>query len=94
MTIYQNSRYMNADIEFISLVEYGDANPVVFYEIPSIGQIDYFKYTWKSGDRLDLLAETFYKTPRKWWVIAEANPEIVDIATITAGTVIRIPHNV
>lgn len=32
-------------------------------------------YQVKEGDRLDLLAQQFYRTPRKWWLICDANPE-------------------
>lgn len=35
-----------------------------------------FVYQAKEGDRLDLLAYRFYRTPRKWWLIADANPEV------------------
>jgi phage tail protein X len=33
-----------------------------------------FVYQAKAGDRLDLLAYRFYRTPRKWWLICDANP--------------------
>lgn len=33
-----------------------------------------FTYRVKQGDRLDLLAFKFYRTPRKWWLICDANP--------------------
>lgn len=36
-----------------------------------------FVYQAKEGDRLDLLAFRFYRTPRKWWLIADANPEVL-----------------
>jgi len=29
----------------------------------------------KQGDRLDLLANRFYRDSRLWWLIAEANPD-------------------
>ena len=48
-----------------------------------------------SGDRLDLLANQFYKDIRLWWIIANANPEIVrrDSFAIKPGLEIRIPTN-
>lgn len=36
-----------------------------------------FVYQVKSGDRLDLLAQKFYRTPRKWWRICDANPGLL-----------------
>lgn len=36
-----------------------------------------FTYQVKAGDRLDLLAHRFYRTPRKWWLICDANPGLM-----------------
>lgn len=36
-----------------------------------------FLYQVKEGDRLDLLAFKFYRTPRKWWLICDANPDLM-----------------
>jgi len=36
-----------------------------------------FFYVVKEGDRLDLLAYRFYRTSRKWWLIADANPDLM-----------------
>lgn len=48
-----------------------------------------------SGDRLDLLANQFYKDTRLWWIIANANPEIVrrDSFNLKPGLEVRIPTN-
>lgn len=36
-----------------------------------------FLYQVKEGDRLDLLAFRFYRSPRKWHLICDANPEFM-----------------
>jgi len=36
-----------------------------------------FRYTLVAGDRLDHLAFKYYKQPRKWWRICDANPEFM-----------------
>lgn len=36
-----------------------------------------FVYQVKAGDRLDLLAQKFYRSPRKWWLICDANPDLL-----------------
>ena len=36
-----------------------------------------FLYQVKEGDRLDLLAYRFYRSARKWWLIADANPDLM-----------------
>lgn len=91
MTIYLGSRYETSLVDFISLSSSGDGFPVVFYEFSSLGQLTYSEYRWKAGDRLDQLAMTFYRDPEKWWIIAETNPEVLDIQNIPPGTVLRIP---
>ena len=48
-----------------------------------------------SGDRLDLLANQFYKDVDMWWIIATANPGVVkrDTFNLKPGLEIRIPAN-
>lgn len=36
-----------------------------------------FLYQVKAGDRLDLLAHKFYRSARKWWLICDANPDLL-----------------
>lgn len=53
-----------------------------------------FQYTVKAGDRLDLLAQQFYFSPRKWWLICDANPGLMypdDL--LTPGQILTIPPN-
>ena len=48
------------------------------------------------GDRLDLLANQFYKDTKLYWVIACANPNVVNMGSIfiPVGSHLRIPHNI
>ena len=44
------------------------------------------------GDRLDLLAYTYYKNPEHWWIISAANNNINKGSMfLTPGTQLRIP---
>ena len=45
----------------------------------------------RDGDRLDNLANDFYKDPRYWWIIAQANNLGKGTLTIPSGLQIRIP---
>lgn len=91
MTIYLGSRYENSLVDFVALNYRRDAYPIVFYQFSDLGLMTYSEYTWKTGDRLDSLAMSVYRDPERWWIIAEANPEVLDIQNIPAGTVLRIP---
>jgi hypothetical protein len=45
----------------------------------------------REGDRLDLLAQEFYKDPRHWWVLAEANLLGKGTLSVPGGVQLRIP---
>lgn len=57
-------------------------------------QVEYYTYTFKDGDRLDLLASLILGFPEFWHKILDINPEISDGFAIAPGTVIRIPTHV
>ncbi len=48
------------------------------------------------GDRFDSLAFQFYNDITLWWIIATANPNLVDFSSIfiPIGSQIRIPQNI
>jgi len=51
-------------------------------------------YQVKEGDRLDLLAYKFYRNPRKWWLIADANPDCMSPEALLApGRILNIPRD-
>lgn len=49
-------------------------------------------YLWRQSDRVDALAAGYYGSETSWWMIAEANPNILDWANVPPGTRIRIPR--
>lgn len=55
-------------------------------------QVNYFNYTFKDGDRLDLMAAILFGDPSMWYKIMDINPSINDPFSISPGTVIRIPY--
>ena len=66
----------------------------LYKEIPKTDS-DIYVIT-QMGDRLDLLSKQFYKDIRLWWVIANANRDIVrrDSYVLKPGLEIRIPANI
>ena len=48
------------------------------------------------GDRLDLIADQFYRNVDLWWIIATANPDVIrrDSFNLQPGIEIRIPSNI
>ncbi len=54
-------------------------------------QLSDFYIISRQGDRLDNLAHKFYKEPRHWWIIAQANNLGKGTMIIEPGLQIRIP---
>lgn len=53
-----------------------------------------FLYQVVEGDRIDLLSNRFYRTPRKWWLICDANPGLMSAdELLEPGRKIWIPRD-
>lgn len=51
-------------------------------------------YQVREGDRLDALAHKFFHDPRKWWLIADANPDaLTPEELLIPGRQLRIPKH-
>lgn len=59
---------------------------------PTDRAITFTYYQVEATDRIDMLAFRLYGTGQFWWVLADANPEILDWQNLTPGTILRIPN--
>ena len=84
-----NSRYKN-----IRTIQDNEGN--IYHEswiqqtVDKSSNDEYYIVTEQSENRLDIIANIYYNTPRYWWVIALAN-YIIDPFDIPIGTQLRIP---
>jgi|TARA_R100000541_G_scaffold27518_1_gene36815 hypothetical protein len=80
--------------EFVGTLGTEYYNSVQYPEVPT-NEGDIWVET-EFGDRLDLLANQFYQDVTLYWIIAIANPNVVNMGSlfITEGSQIRIPVNV
>lgn len=92
MAIYKGSRYEYSTVDYVTTTYGGSQNPIVFYIIDSPSVSTYYEHTYIEGERLDQIANTYYKNPLYWWIIPEFNPQLTDFTNIPGGTVIRIPN--
>jgi hypothetical protein len=92
MGIFQGSRYEYSVIDFVSVKENSDSNPIVFYAFEDLGSFNYTEHTYILGERLDTIAHLYYRRSDLWWIILDYNPEITDPQNIKPGTVLRIPR--
>jgi nucleoid-associated protein YgaU len=82
----------NKNIKIARNLEKGQyAKPLKYPFIP-LSTSDMIVIT-QEGDRLDILASTLYGDERYWWVIANANPDVInrDSYALKPGLEIRIP---
>lgn len=94
MAVSANSRYAGSVVAPVTDGA-GATRNTILPKVPADTAYRVSFYPWRAGDRMDLLAYRFYGDERLWWLIADANPEIVPYASslfsIAPGTMIRIP---
>jgi LysM repeat protein len=86
------SRYYDGPLTQTPHKYTGDYIISVFRSFPDSRTVNYITYTWKEGDSLSRLSETFGVGAKYWWEIMEINPQIADPFDISEGTLIRIPY--
>ena len=90
MTIYIGSRYATATVERATDSS-GTVNSFVVSGPNPYQLIVTSRYEVRDGDRLDRLAGRLYGREDLWWVISDANPDILLQDPIKPGTILRIP---
>jgi nucleoid-associated protein YgaU len=90
--VFKGSRYASTPV--FSLKTDNRTTPRVLGQRPVPPAPGAFTYTVMEGDRLDQLANRFYSDPRKYWLILDANPEVLNpFELLEPGRQIRIPRN-
>lgn len=51
----------------------------------------YFTYTVRQGDTLENIASRHLGNPRRYWEIADINPQVKFPTDLSVGTIIRLP---
>lgn len=89
--IGQDSRYTTASIVTANGPD-GQPRQEMRAAFPRPKLITYTFYRVVSGERVDTIAWDFFGRADLWWLIAEANPEIIDWFDLAPGEVLRIPN--
>jgi hypothetical protein len=87
--ISSNSRYAQS-----SIITENVKGKDVQYITPSSPSAFTFKYNYyvvNGSDRIDNIGAAFFGDPTQWYLIGDANPQIMSWFSITPGTIIRIP---
>jgi len=53
--------------------------------------VTYYQYVTRQGDTFHLLASRIFNDPKRYWEIADINPQVEWPDVIPTGTVLRIP---
>ena len=91
-------RYTNISVTRARIINSSQGVPRIYrntiYPVVPTSPNDTYVIT-DFGDRLDTLAQRFYKDSSLWWVISSANPNALtfDSLAIKPGTQLRIPIN-
>lgn len=85
-----NNRYANIKTKKNTSGK-GVASSILYPPIPRNAQDIYIITT--VGDRMDMLAKTYYGQINLWWIIAEANAIGKGTLDIPIGTQLRIPKD-
>lgn len=92
MTISSTSRYATSQVVTITGPDGTPRQVIVPSEqVPYSFNFVFHIVTGTEDDRADLLAANYYGNAQLWWMIADANPEILNWTSLDTGTVIRIP---
>lgn len=91
--IYIGSRYEKQPVFFTMDARSGSTRPTVVrsYARPRRSTTPTESVRWQEGARIDRVSEALFGASDRWWRLMDANPDILDPMTITAGTSVIIP---
>jgi len=89
--IYRGSRYQNQTV-FAYDISGTKYSTVLTRPLLDFYADELFPHMVSKADRLDVLAHEYYGSAGKWWVIADANADVIsDPFTLPVGYEIMIP---
>jgi hypothetical protein len=84
------SRY--ADSSIVKIDRNGTTSLAIEPSLPAQEWIfDFTYHQISAAEGIDEIAFENYGDGSKWWIIASANPEILDWYEVPVGTIIRVP---
>ena len=87
--ISATSRYANSTVSIVA--DDRGQHQSVNISAPAEKVVTFTYYQVEATDRVDNLAFGLYGSGQFWWVLADANPEILDWQDLTPGMILRIP---
>ncbi|MEV7902176.1 tail protein X [Streptomyces anulatus] len=70
----------------------GNLQLAVMSRAPENQSLRVSDYRWRSHERVDDVSTRYYGSETSWWMIAEANPRVLDWTQVPAGMQIMVPR--
>lgn len=93
MAISRVSRYQRNTTALV-VDRHGNRQVAVMRRAPVAQRVRVMDTLWRHGDRVDLLAGRYFGSAQEWWVIAEANPQVLDWTAPAESTPVMVPRAV
>lgn len=88
--IFIGSRYQPARVSYMLDGRTGSTRPTVLRgRVATTPSNEVTR--WDYGARIDIYGSALFNDPEQWWRVMDANPEILDPASMQPGTPLRIP---
>lgn len=89
--ISATSRYANAVVTVVDDTQRGQHQSINPQGLAD-RTFNFTFYQVDADDTVDWLSYLFFDDGTLWWLLADANPEILDWQNLVPGTIIRIPN--
>lgn len=93
MAISRVSRYQRHTTAVV-VDRHGNRQVAIMRRVPVAQRVRVMDTLWREGDRVDLLANRYLGSAQEWWVVAEANPAVLDWTAPAGSTPVMVPRAV
>lgn len=90
MTFGASSRYVEGEAIWVRTQSRGNKQTVYLNTVTSLTSA-YGMALMREGDNMTLVADAAYNDPRRWWIVADANPQWFHPLDSHPGESLRVP---
>jgi hypothetical protein len=90
VTVTSNSRYTQGEQQWVTTTDRGNKQTLYLNTVTIINS-PYTAALIHETDTMDLFASRAYGDPKRWWVIADVNPQFFYPLDLIPGRQVRVP---
>ncbi|MFI7083871.1 hypothetical protein ACIBUR_09720 [Streptomyces anulatus] len=91
MSISLTSRYQRHATALVK-DRHGRLQLAIMHRGPESRSLRVSDFRWRGDERVDDVSTRYYGSESSWWMVAEANPQILDWTQVPAGMQIMVPR--